>query len=140
MRPTRDELFMEIAEIMSQRATCQRAQVGCIITSSDHRIISSGYNGTLIGNPHCTELHCDLTKKCQHSVHAEANAIAFAARYGTRLEGATLFNTTCPCLECAKLVVQAGIIRVVYKTAYETDNGGGWDLMFKNNIQILHFE
>lgn len=137
-RPSRDEIFMAIAKIYAMRGTCGRAKVGCIITSPEHRIISSGYNGTLIGAPHCSERNCDLTQKCQHSVHAETNAIAFAARAGLSLLNSVLYCTTAPCKTCAQLIVQSGIIRVVYLYDY-TDNAG-IELLEQNGLQVNKHE
>jgi dCMP deaminase len=139
-RISRDELFIQIARLMSLRGTCRRGQVGALIVSIDHRIIGSGYNGTLIGQKHCELLNCDLTKKCEHSVHAEANAIAFAARKGINVEGSSLYCTTAPCKTCAMLIVQAGIMRVVYELPYTTDNGGGLVLLEENGITINQHE
>lgn len=137
-RPERYAVFMAIAQVMSLRGTCQRAKVGCIITSPDHRIISSGYNGTLIRAPHCTEMGCNLEEKCQHSVHAEANAISFAARFGISLSGSIMFCTTAPCKSCAMLIIQAGVHKVVYLSDY-TDNIG-IKMLTDHNIGVQQYE
>jgi dCMP deaminase len=139
-RPDRQEVFMAIAKVMSYRGTCGRAQVGCVIVAPDHRIISSGYNGTLLGDKHCDEHMCNTKEKCQHSVHAEANAIAFAARAGISLSGSTLYCTTAPCKTCAQLIIQAGIMRVVFEKVYSTDNGSGVDLLREQNIKVWRHE
>lgn len=131
-RPSRIDILMGIAQLVSYRGTCGRAQVGCVITSFDHRIICTGYNGTLVGAPHCNELNCDKNEKCKHSVHAEANAIAFAAKFGIGLNGASLYCTVAPCKSCAMLIVQSGIKNVIYLGDY-TDSEG-IELLEKNNV------
>lgn len=132
-RPSRDFLNLQIAELISQRATCLRAKVGCVITI-EGRIISTGYNGTLVGV--CNEAVCDIKSKCRHAVHAEANAISFAASMGIKLNGATLYCTYCPCYECAKLIAQSGITRVVYMNEYHSMKDTV-DLLFDLNIELV---
>jgi dCMP deaminase len=119
MRPSRDEWLIRMAVITSARGTCLRASVGAII-SRDGRIISTGYVGSPRGLPHCTDVGCDEStySGCIRTVHAEANAIAFAARHGISTEGSELHCTHSPCGNCAKLIINAGIIRVVYDTEY----------------------
>lgn len=121
-RPHRDALNMTIAEVISLRGTCQRAKVGCVIVK-DGRIISTGYNGSVVPGKHCNELGCDIHSKCKHSVHAEANAISFAAREGLSLKTASLYCTTAPCYECAKLIIQAGITHVYWMAGYTNNEG-----------------
>ena len=121
-RPTRDQTNMRIAEIISERATCGRAKVGCVIVLN-HRIISTGYNGPVMGGKHCELLNCDLKLPCQFSVHAEANAIAAAAKAGISLDGSTLYCTHEPCKDCAKIIVQSGIIEVKWKNPYTSNMG-----------------
>lgn len=132
-RPSRDETYLAIAEVIGFRGTCLRGKVGCIITI-DNRIISSGYNGPLdaIG---CTHHNCDLTQKCVKAVHAEANAISFAAKEGIKLKGATLYCKVAPCLECARLIIQSGIIRVLYHEDYKNDLG--INLLEINGVKIF---
>lgn len=121
-RPEREILAMSIAELIALRGTCKRARVGCVITR-DGRIISTGYNGSIIGDMHCDDLGCDVNEKCKHAIHAEANAIIFAARQGLSLKDSVLCCTVAPCYECAKLIVQAGIQKVYWMNGY-TDNLG----------------
>lgn len=132
-RLSRQQTFMAMAIVMSMRGTCKRAQVGCVITQ-ENRIVSTGYNGSL-SDTHCIECRLDL--KCKDAVHAEANAISFAAREGIALKGATLYCNYAPCYECAKLIYQAGISDVYFEKLYETDNGEGLILLREKNIGTL---
>jgi dCMP deaminase len=119
-RTSRDETLMQISEVIgNNRGTCQRLHVGAVI-SRGGRIISTGYNGRPSGMTHCD--HKD-DEPCRLAVHAEANAIAFAARYGVAVEGAEIHTTHQPCLECAKLIVNAGLARVVFWMPYRDDSG-----------------
>lgn len=116
-RITKDELYMEAAKLLAKRSKCKRLQVGCVIIK-DKRIISSGCNGILdLPGSVCW---CEEGTKCGdlNSIHAEANAIAFAAKEGLRIDGCTVFVTHSPCQSCAKLIVAAGIKQVIYLTAY----------------------
>lgn len=134
-RPTRDQVLLMVATVFAERSTCSRANVGCVI-AREGRILTTGYNGAPAGMPHCEHTEqgdwvfthdpgMDMRYKqrggemgCQVSVHAEANAIAFAARHGIETEGADLFCTMSPCIPCAKLVINAGIRRVVCVSTY----------------------
>lgn len=118
---------MEIAATIAKRATCDRKHVGAVIVR-DKMILSTGYNGSPRGLPHCDDVGHDLREmggrqSCVRTVHAESNAVAQAARSGVSIEGATLYVTACPCLDCAKLVINAGIIRVVYGEFYGSRYG-----------------
>ena len=119
MRPTRDSVMMDVAAAFAARGTCNRLYVGCVI-SRDGRIISTGYNGKPMGMQHC-EHHDD--EPCRIAVHAEANGIAFAARYGVSVLDAELHVTHQPCLDCAKLIINAGIRRVVFWLPYRDPSG-----------------
>lgn len=114
-RITRDQLYMRTADLMAQRSQCQRGQVGCVIVK-DKRIVSSGYNGPVYH--HSCPDDCNLSTNCSASVHAEANAIFFAAKHGVSLDGCTLYCTHLPCKNCAQAIVQAGISEIVYKREY----------------------
>lgn len=116
-RPSRDEVLVKHAELVAQRSTCLRNQVGAVLARRG-RIISTGYNGTPSNMPHCNARDCGPDHACTKTVHAEANAIAFAARYGIETEGATLYTQVSPCNDCAKLIINAGIYRVVYTDNY----------------------
>ncbi len=126
MRPDWDNYFLEVANVVKTRSTCIRRQVGAIIVK-DHRIISTGYNGAASGAPHCETTGCLREKLGIESgerhelcvaIHAEQNAIVQAARYGVPIEGATLYCTNQPCAICAKMLVNAGIKRIVFNGAY----------------------
>ena len=121
-RPTWDEYFMAIARAVATRATCDRRSVGAVIVK-DKRILATGYNGAPVGMRHCD--HTDGADMrdghCARSTHAEQNALVQAARYGTPIAGGTLYCTDNPCLTCAKLLINAGIVRVVYEAAYPDD-------------------
>lgn len=132
-RLTRDELFMEIAYLFSQRSTCIRGQVGCIAVK-DKRIIASGYNGAPQGFPHCTPENCNPQNPCTNTIHAEVNLIAFASRVGIKLEGATLYCTHAPCLNCARLILQSGVSTLIYSENYH-DKSGLW-LLWKGEVKV----
>lgn len=118
MRPGWDDYFMGVAETVGTRATCPRASVGAVLVR-DHRILTTGYNGAPRHVAHCTEVGCEMVGgHCIRAVHAEANAIVQAALHGVGLAGATAYCTHQPCINCAKLFISAGVIRVVYRDAY----------------------
>jgi dCMP deaminase len=120
MRRSRDQMLMMMAEAASGRSTCSRLHVGTVI-ARENRAISTGYNGTPAGLPHCE--HGDTDSPCEAAVHAEANAIIFAARYGVPVEGAELFTTHMPCLACSSLIINAGIRRTVWLYDYRDPSG-----------------
>lgn len=121
MRISRDQMLVEMAQAAAKRGTCSRKQVGVVVARKG-RVLVTGYNGTPAGMPHCEHV---MTNGgiCEESVHAEANAIAFAARYGMSLDGAELYTTYSPCLTCAKLIINAGIYRVSMCEAYHDKSG-----------------
>ena len=126
-RASWDDYFMGIAEQAATRATCDRKHVGAVIVV-DKAIVSTGYNGSPRGMPHCDEVGHEMKdmggrQSCVRTVHGEANAIAQAARSGARVEGATLYTTASPCYDCLKLIVNAGIKRVVCKEFYASRYG-----------------
>lgn len=118
-RISRDEMLMRIASVVSARGTCLRASVGAVL-ARDGRIIATGYVGSPAGLPHCLDVGCDVSEfsGCLRTVHAEANALAFAARFGIATEGTDLYCTHSPCGNCAKLIINAGISRVIYEQEY----------------------
>ena len=117
-RSSWDQYFMEIAAQVATRATCDRKHVGALLVR-DRIILSTGYNGSIRGMPHCDEVgHLMENGHCVATVHAEANAVLQAARTGVRIEGATLYTTASPCWPCFKLVANAGIVRIVYGEFY----------------------
>lgn len=121
---SRDEMMMRIASIVSMRGTCERAAVGAVI-ALEGRIIATGYVGAPSGAPHCTSVGCELgvSGGCTRTVHAESNAIAFAAANGISTRGAELFCTHSPCRECAKLIANAGITRIAFEQEYRDTAG-----------------
>lgn len=116
-----DHYFMEIAKVVATRGTCDRKHVGAVIVR-DRRILSSGYNGSVAGMPHCDEVgHLMEDGHCVRTIHGEANAIIQAARNGVMLEGSTLYTTASPCWPCFKLISNSGIKKVVYGEFYRDD-------------------
>ena len=138
-RWTRDRVNMEMAKLIAHRSTCNRAQVGCVITL-DGRVVSTGYGGAPSGMDHCTEVGCLLGPDggCIRTSHAEAGAIAFAARKGVALEGATLYTTLSPCLFCAKDIINSGVIEVIYNVAYRDPSG--ISLLRQAGIKVSQYE
>ena len=121
-RPTWDEYFLEIAFTVAERSTCDRAHVGAVLVR-DRRILATGYNGSPAGLPHCDEVgHLMIDGHCVRTLHAEQNAIIQAALHGVSSEGATAYVTHQPCLTCAKMLINAGIKRVVYAGNYLDNN------------------
>lgn len=126
---------MRAAHLWAERSTCTRGQVGAVIVKND-RIISTGYNGSPPHMPHCTDIGCEIedhfifdlrngdivfekvSTGCQRCVHAEANAIAFAARNGVKINKATIYCTYSPCRKCAELMASAGIKKMVWDKHY----------------------
>jgi len=115
-----DRSYLEMARVWAQNSYCVRRQVGALIVK-DRMIISDGYNGTPSGLENICEDENGLTKP--YVLHAEANAITKVAKSGNSSEGATLYVTAAPCIECAKLIIQAGIVRVVYHDEYRVTDG-----------------
>jgi dCMP deaminase len=111
---------MEIAKTVSTRATCRRRSVGAVI-EKDRRILATGYNGAPRGVPHCEEFGCDIEERCQLAAHAEQNAIAQAALNGVSCEGAAIYVTCQPCNVCAKMLINAGLKKVVFEGDYPDD-------------------
>jgi len=150
IRPTWDEYFMEIANTVAKRATCDRGRSGCVIVR-DKQILVTGYVGSPRGLPHCDEVghllkqvtHEDgrTSQHCMRTVHAEQNAICQAARLGIALEGGTLYCRMTPCRTCAMLIINCGIVRVVCERKYH--DGGDSEKMFAQagvSLEFLHDE
>lgn len=136
MRPTRDQMLIDMASVAAARGTCSRARVGAII-ARDARAISMGYNGVPSGMPHCNHTLDEPTGNgCPNAVHAETNAIVWAAREGIPTDGAELFTTHLPCLLCARLIINAGIIRVVWSVDYR--DHAGHDLLLAVGMELCH--
>lgn len=116
-----DEYFMSIAQVVSSRSTCHRKFVGAVIVR-DRTILSTGYNGSIRGMPHCTEVgHMMEDGHCVATIHAEANAILQAAKNGVMIEGATIYVTASPCWNCFKQCANAGIRRICYGEFYRDE-------------------
>lgn len=119
-RLNRKQFYEEQVKLYQRRSTCLRLQVGAIIIR-EGRIISGGYNGAPSGMPHCSSAGCGPDKPCIRTVHAEANAIAFAAKYGIATEDCSMWISDSPCNECAKLIINAGITAVTFLRAYRDE-------------------
>ena len=140
MRKSWDSYFMEITEIVASRSTCDRALVGCVLVNRDHRIVSTGYNGSVAGNPHCDDVgHTMRDGHCIATIHAEMNAILYCAKEGISTKGTICYVTHFPCLNCTKALIQAGISGIVYKNDYRVDDYAV-SLFEKNNIPIRKFD
>lgn len=117
-RPTWDEYFVQIVLQVARRSTCPRAAVGAVIVRAK-RILTTGYNGAPSGLPHCSKVGCLVVNDhCVRTLHAEQNAIIQAALHGVNVSGSTLYVTHQPCLICSKMIINAGIERVVYAREY----------------------
>ena len=120
-RPSLSEYFMAIAHEVAKRATCDRKHVGAVIVR-DKTILSTGYNGSVRGTPHCSDAgHMMEDSHCVRTAHAEANAIVQAAKNGTSIEGSTIYTTASPCWQCFKLIANAGIKKIVYGEIYRDE-------------------
>lgn len=156
-RISRDTMFTMICQVVAQRSTCWRSQVGAVIVK-EGRVVSMGYNGPVSGMPACEDLpnvlECptdgtfNLWKEnhplmcqgagCTRSLHAETNAIAFAARAGVSVEGCTMYCTMSPCINCAKVIVNSGIKKLVYMEKYRDTTG--LDLLRSAGITVVHLD
>lgn len=130
---TLDKRYLRIAEIWAENSYCRRRQVGAIIVK-DKMIISDGYNGTPAGFENVCEDTDGMTKP--YVLHAEANAITKVARSNNSSQNATLYVTASPCMECAKLIIQSGIKRVVFNELYRITDG--LDLLRRAGVECVH--
>lgn len=128
-----DQRYLRMARIWAENSYCQRRQVGALVVK-DKMIISDGYNGTPSGFENICEDDNGVTKT--YVLHAEANAITKLARSSNNSDGATLYVTASPCIECAKLIIQAGIRRVVYGEQYRMEDG--INLLKRANIEVIY--
>ena len=142
-RISKDEYFMKIAEVVAQRSTCIKRNVGAVLVKDAH-IISTGYNGAPSGFKHCTPQSCvrkdlqagEKPELCR-GVHAEINCLIQAAIHGTSIKGeTTMYCTTFPCMSCLKLIINAGIKRLLYKEGYNMENQIKRDLVEESNLII----
>jgi len=160
MKKNWDKTFLEIAKIMSEHSTCSRVQVGAVLVK-DRRIISCGYNGVPSGQEECVDYfkriynshNIDLTfwAWCEredfkdlhrefsinNELHGEQNAIGYAARNGINTSGSTMYLTISPCKQCAKLIIAAGIKRVIYQEIYNRAEDDGIPLLQQNNVECV---
>lgn len=128
-----DLRYLRMAHIWAENSYCKRRQVGALVVKNE-MIISDGYNGTPSGFENICEDNNNVT--LPYVLHAEANAITKLARSNNNSDGATLYVTTSPCIECSKLIIQAGIKRVVYGEHYRLEDG--IDLLKKANIEVVY--
>lgn len=137
-RASWDEYFMNIARAVATRSTCSRKHVGAVIVR-DKVILSTGYNGSIRGLPHCDEVgHMLEDGHCVRTIHAEANAVIQAATHGTRIEGAGIYVTASPCWNCFKMIANAGIERVVYGEFYRDERI--FDVARELSIALIHLQ
>ena len=131
-----DEYFMNIARVVSSRATCHRKFVGAVIVR-DKTILSTGYNGSIRGLPHCSDVgHMMEEGHCVATIHAEMNAIIQAARNGARIEGASIYITASPCWNCFKALANAGVQRICYGEFYRDERS--FEVATKLGIDLVH--
>jgi dCMP deaminase len=141
-RPSLDAYFMEIAQVVSSRSTCLRNSVGAILVK-DKQAIALGYNGAPTALPHCTDIGCirtgipsgERSELCR-AVHAEQSALIQAALHGISPKGSTMYCTHQPCSTCAKMLINAGIKKVVYKNTYADQLG--IQLLHEAKIEVVH--
>ncbi len=145
LRPSWDQYFIEITNIAKQRSTCLRRQVGALLVKDNH-ILATGYNGVPAGVTHCEVTGC-LRQKLNvpsgqrhelcRGLHAEQNAILQAAYHGVPIKGATLYCNTKPCSICTKMIINAGIVRIVYELYYEDALAD--EILAETNIIVEQF-
>jgi dCMP deaminase len=145
-RPTWDQYFIDITHLVATRSTCLRRQVGALLVK-DRNILATGYNGTPSGIRHCEETGClrerlkvpsgERHELCR-GLHAEQNAIIQAARHGVNIDGSTLYCTTMPCIICTKMLINAGIKRIVYDEGYADQLAA--EMVAEAGIEIVCFK
>ena len=143
--PNYNKYFRQILNETATMSTCARVQVGCVI-ARDGRIISTGWNGVPAGSQHCDDKYVfgampepDMAShhewSTKHELHAETNAIGYAAKNGVSTKGATLYTSVSPCIDCAKLIIAAGIEHVYWVKKYDRSNDG-WEFLSRNNTYM----
>ena len=145
--PSWEQVFMEICEVMSKKSTCCKLKTAAVIVK-DGRIISTGYNGAPSGSMHCDEYFRDKSmdeifrehKKwaVDNELHAERNAIYFAAKSGVCLSGTVMYSLYSPCIDCVKGILSCGIKKVYFKHPYNKGKAG-FELLQKNKVEIIKF-
>ncbi len=139
MRPDWDTYFMKIAFAVSERSTCDRAFVGCVLVH-EKQILTTGFNGSPAGQDHCDQVgHLLVDGHCIRTIHAETNAIIQAALHGISTRNATAYVTHLPCVHCTKALINAGIRRIVYSIAYREDEIAA-DFLKAANIDITRLD
>jgi len=146
MRPPWDKYFMDIATLVASRSTCLRRNVGACVVK-DRRILTTGYNGAPTGIAHCEDVGC-LREKLKvpsgerhelcRGLHAEQNVIIQAAKTGISLEGAIMYVTNHPCFICAKMIINSGIKKVIYKDGYPDKEAENF--LKKSGIEVVKLE
>ena len=147
VRPSWDDYFMEVAHVISKRATCDRGRSGCVI-ARDRQLLVTGYVGSPVGMAHCDDVGHQMkqvvheeghtTNHCVRTVHAEQNALCQAAKLGVAVDGATLYCRMTPCRVCAMLIINCGIKRVVCERKYHA--GAESDAMFVDAEVALEYK
>jgi dCMP deaminase len=145
IRPSWDEYFMEITHLVARRSTCIRRKVGAVLVKG-RNILATGYNGAPSGVGHCLDVGClrerlavvsgERHELCR-GLHAEQNAIIQAAKHGTNINGSTIYSTTMPCIICAKMLINAGIERIVYEDGYPDQLAE--EMIAEAGIEVLRF-
>jgi dCMP deaminase len=145
-RPSWDEYFMEITHLVARRSTCLRRQVGAILVK-DKNILATGYNGAPSGVAHCLDVGClremqripsgERHELCR-GLHAEQNAIIQAAKHGTNIENSTLYCTTMPCIICSKMIINAGVRRIVFAEGYSDQLAA--EMIAESGVAVEKFE
>ena len=133
------EQFLDIAKTISESSKCNRAKVGAVIVK-DNRIISTGYNGKPSGWKDDCKIVCG---GCKYTIHAEANAITFAAKNGVSTKGSDMYITHAPCANCALLIVQAGIQRIMFRTLYKSESSNGEDgikILLDSGVEVYQLD
>lgn len=146
MRPSWNEYFMDIVDLVKTRSTCLRRQVGAIIVK-DKRILATGYNGAPVGIRHCSEVGClrqeqgvpsgERHELCR-AIHAEQNAIVQAAMSGTSILGSTIYVSAQPCSLCAKMIINSGIKKIVFKGEYPDKLA--MDMLKESGVRVVKYE
>lgn len=136
-RASWDEYFMNLAEVVASRSTCDRKHVGAVLVR-DRIVLSTGYNGSIRSLPHCDDVgHMMEGGHCVATVHAEANAIVQAAKNGVAVDGATIYTTASPCWPCFKLIANAGCVRIVFGEFYRDERI--FDFASRLGIELVDF-
>ncbi|MBM3236823.1 dCMP deaminase family protein [Candidatus Poribacteria bacterium] len=141
------QYFMKIASLVSERSTCCRAKVGAVIVK-DKNILSTGYNGSPSGLPHCTDVGClvyksitpdgSVEENCFRTIHAEINAIAQAAKHGSSINNADIYITHTPCIHCLKVLINTGIKNIYYQHEYKIESIA--DMIEQAGINLFQVE